>query len=89
MNRLIDALYCLIEVSAMVMDKCPKCGNDNIDCGRIMSAGAIVYKTDKRRFGPLSSNCKTYVCMRCGYAETYVDSEYLDKIRQCDGSKAR
>lgn len=65
----------------MTMKKCPKCDSTSIDAGKILSAGATVYRSGRFRFGPLSSNCSTYVCLECGYEETYVDQEYLEKVR--------
>jgi len=65
----------------MVMLKCPKCGCTEIDSGWILSAGKIAYKSDKLKYPFAGGNCKTYVCTSCGYAESYVDSEYLNKIK--------
>ena len=65
----------------MAMEKCPKCGCDEIDSGWILSAGKIAYKSDKLRYPFEGGNCKTYVCTGCGYIETYVQSEYLEKIK--------
>ncbi len=66
----------------MVMRKCPKCGGTEIDRGWILSAGRIAYKSDGQRYPFVGGNCRTYVCTGCGYAESYVDSEYLNKIKQ-------
>lgn len=65
----------------MTMKQCPKCNSTSIDTGKIMSAGAIAYRSGRFRFGPLSSNCDTYVCLECGYTETYVDQKYMEKIK--------
>ncbi len=64
----------------MVMTKCPKCACTRIDSGRLMSAGGVTYKSDKHMV-VLNSNSRAYVCTNCGYVETYVDREYLAKIK--------
>ena len=33
----------------MTMKKCPKCGGEDIDKGRVMSAGTVTYKSDKHK----------------------------------------
>lgn len=65
----------------MAMETCPKCGNANIDRGWILSAGKIAYKSDTQKYPFSGGNVRTYVCLECGYAESYVDSEYLQKIK--------
>ena len=66
----------------MIMNKCPKCGGAEIDRGWITSAGKVAYLSDKQRGPFVKANCTTYVCVNCGYAETYVDPNYLKKARE-------
>jgi predicted nucleic-acid-binding Zn-ribbon protein len=63
------------------MEKCPKCGSDQIDRGKLWSAGGTAYKSDKHKI-VFKENSPAYVCMNCGFVELYVGSEYLDKIRK-------
>jgi len=65
----------------MVMNRCPKCESSEIDSGWILSAGKIAYKSDTQRYPFSGGNCRTYVCVSCGFVESYVDSEYLAKIK--------
>jgi hypothetical protein len=65
----------------MVMNRCPKCDGSEIDSGWILSAGKIAYKSDTQRYPFSGGNCRTYVCIDCGFVESYVDSEYLAKIK--------
>jgi predicted nucleic-acid-binding Zn-ribbon protein len=66
----------------MAMNKCPKCGCAEIDSGWIYSAGKVVYKSDKTGYFSAGGECKRYVCTGCGYVETYVDPEYLSRIKE-------
>lgn len=61
--------------------KCPKCDGQQIDRGRITSAGAVAYRTERQRHPFVSANLITYVCLSCGYSESYVDPKYLEKIK--------
>ena len=64
----------------MCMATCPKCGGSEIDRGRVMSAGAITYKSNKHKV-LFNSNTRSYCCLSCGYVETYVDEAYRDRIK--------
>ena len=66
----------------MTMNKCPKCGCNEIDTGRIYSAGAVAYRSALQKHPFVKSNCVTYICLACGYAESYIDAEYLEKIKK-------
>ncbi len=66
--------------STMKMQKCPKCGSTNIDTGKVQSAGTIGYKSDEHKV-LFNSNTHSYCCLDCGYVETYVDQEYLERIK--------
>ncbi len=61
---------------------CPKCGSRDIDQGRIYSAGAVAYRSDLQRHPFVSANCQSWICMDCGYTESFVGPEYRDKIRR-------
>ena len=69
------------QVGNTAMRECPKCGCTEIDSGWILSAGKIAYKSDGQKYPFSGGNCRTYVCTNCGYIESYVDSEYLKKIK--------
>ncbi len=64
----------------MTMQKCLKCGSDNIDSGKVQSAGTVGFKSDKHKV-LINSNTHSYCCLDCGYVETYVDQEYLERIK--------
>ena len=63
----------------LIYYQCAICKNG--DRGRIMSTGRVVYKSDTQRYFSAGSGCKTYVCTGCGYAESYIDLEYLHEIK--------
>lgn len=63
------------------MNKCSKCSSNNIDTGRIVSAGAVGYQSNKHKNPFTAGRCITYACLDCGYSETYIEKEYLDKAR--------
>jgi predicted nucleic-acid-binding Zn-ribbon protein len=65
----------------MSMDKCPKCLSSTIEAGWILSAGKIAFRSDRLRYPFTGGNVRTYVCLDCGYAESYVDPKYLEKIK--------
>lgn len=65
----------------MAMTFCPKCRNTEIDVGWPLSAGKITYKSDKMRLFSLGGVCRAYVCKKCGYLESYVESDYLSRIK--------
>lgn len=67
------------------MPECPKCGADQIDRGKITSAGAVAYKTDRQSHPFVAANVMTYVCLSCGYTESYVDPKYLAKVKGMSG----
>ena len=64
----------------MAMEKCPKCGCTDIDKGRMIGLDSVFYKSDKHLF-VLKNNYVSYVCLDCGYVESYVSDEYRDKIK--------
>ena len=66
----------------MSMSECPKCGSKKIDSGWILSAGKIAYKSDNQRYPFSGGNVRSYACTDCGYVESYVTEEYLEKIRE-------
>ncbi len=66
----------------MSMNRCPKCEGKNIDVGRITSAGAVCYRSDRQRTPFVKVNCLSYVCLDCGYLESFVEQPYLEKIKQ-------
>jgi len=68
----------------MAMHDCPKCRCTKIDSGWILSAGKIAYKSDGQRYPMSGGNCRTHVCTDCGYVESYVDAEYLARIRDAE-----
>ena len=63
--------------------KCPKCGSTNVRKGRTPG----MWTSDKAMIplgGGLDGHLKTrhYLCIRCGYVETYVtDPKGLEKAR--------
>ena len=63
----------------MVMKECPKCGSIGIDKGIIRSDQYIIYTTGTQKgFLPKQEMTESYVCLRCGYIETYItDTEKL------------
>ncbi len=65
----------------MVMTKCPRCGSQDIDKGRILSAGPIAYHSEIHKY-VFKANCDSYCCLDCGYVETYVNEEYREKIKK-------
>ena len=65
----------------MTMTVCPKCECSDIDTGWPLSAGKITYKSDRMKFMSIGGLCKAYVCMNCGYIESYVETDYLKKIK--------
>lgn len=65
----------------MATKKCAKCGETEIDVGWILSAGKIAYKSDNMRYPMDGGNVRTYVCKGCGYVESYVTPEYLEKLK--------
>ncbi|RKX27208.1 MAG: hypothetical protein DRP45_01585 [Candidatus Zixiibacteriota bacterium] len=65
----------------MSMAECPKCSSARIDKGWILSAGKIAFRSDGLPYPFSGGNVRTYVCVDCGYTESYVEREYLDKIK--------
>jgi len=65
----------------MAMNRCVKCQSEDIDRGWILSAGKVYYKSDVHKSLLMSARCKTFVCVNCGYSETYVDPGYFAKLR--------
>jgi predicted nucleic-acid-binding Zn-ribbon protein len=67
----------------MVNKKCPKCGSENLDRGRI-GPGVVGYTSHNQRFlsnpvGPIDAE----VCLDCGYTELYVNVEKLkEKLKK-------
>jgi len=68
----------------MTMKQCPKCNGTRIDTGRITSAGAVAYRSDRQRHPFVAANVETYVCLDCGYSESYIEKKYRDKIEEMD-----
>lgn len=66
----------------MTMKTCAKCGAAEIDQGWILSAGKIAYKSDQLKYSLQGGNVRTFVCIKCGYVESYVSPEYLEKLKQ-------
>jgi predicted nucleic-acid-binding Zn-ribbon protein len=69
------------EARTMVMKSCPKCGSENIDHGRLLSAGGVGYKSDLQKVMFVKDNCTAYACMDCGYVESYVNTDYFTKLK--------
>ena len=63
------------------MKTCPKCGRTEIDRGWILSAGIVAHKSDNMKYPMVGGNIRAFVCIRCGYAESFVSSDYLEKLR--------
>ena len=66
------------------MKECPKCGSNQIDKGEIVRTGApkgsIGYWSHiKRGILPKGGAIESYVCLNCGYLETYFVN--LEKLR--------
>lgn len=66
----------------MSMKNCPKCGCTEIDSGWILSAGKIAYKSDSQKYPFSGGNIRSFACTGCGYVESYVTEEYLEKVRK-------
>lgn len=66
----------------MSLNKCPKCGSDQIDSGHVVSAGIVEYRTARTRSPFKTGKCQAYACLDCGYVELYVDPEYRGKVRE-------
>ena len=66
----------------MNIKKCDKCGALEIDVGWILSAGKIAYKSDKMKYPFEGGNVRSFVCIQCGYIESYVSKDHLDKIKK-------
>jgi len=64
----------------MAMEVCPKCKSTEIDCGWILSAGKVAFKSDSMKYPMQGGNVRTFVCTSCGYIESFVDRAYLDRI---------
>jgi len=65
----------------MTMTSCPKCESTDIDVGWPLSAGKITYKSDRMRLFSIGGFCRAYVCTKCGYIESYVDTDCLEKVK--------
>ena len=70
----------------MSMKRCPKCSSTRIDSGWVLSAGKIAYRSDGLPLPFEGGNVRSYVCRDCGYLESYVTQEYLDKITKTKGA---
>ena len=69
----------------MVMKECPKCGSFDIDIGErrsVLGQAAIIGYNSTNRKGilPKYDKTETYVCLNCGYLETYIKD--LEKLKQ-------
>ncbi len=69
----------------MSMTECPKCRATEIDSGWILSAGEIAYRSEGLPYPIEGGNVRTFVCLTCGYLESYVAPEYLEKIKSKKG----
>jgi len=69
----------------MPMVRCPKCSSTKIEQGWILSAGKIAFRADGLPYPFIGGNVRTYACVDCGYAESYVEKKYLDKIKSKKG----
>ncbi|MBU2691262.1 MAG: hypothetical protein KJ970_10055 [Candidatus Eisenbacteria bacterium] len=65
----------------MLKGICPKCSCTQIEQGWILSAGKIAFKSDEMPYPFSGGNVRTFVCMECGYTESYVDEGYRNKIK--------
>lgn len=65
----------------MPMKTCPKCTSTRIESGWILSAGKIAFRSDHLPYPFTGGNVRTYVCVNCGYTESYVEEKYLERIR--------
>jgi len=65
----------------MTMETCPKCSSSKIEVGWILSAGKIAFRSDRLPYPFTGGNVRTYVCLDCGYTESYIDAKYLEKIK--------
>jgi len=68
----------------MVMNECPKCRSTQIDKGELVrtgkAKGSIGYWSHtKKGFLPVGGAVESYVCLNCGYLETYFIN--LEKLR--------
>ena len=64
----------------MSMELCPKCSSTQIEKGWILSAGKIAFQADNMSYPFTGGNVRSYICLECGYLESYVEKEYLDKV---------
>lgn len=66
----------------MAMDKCPKCGSQNLWTGRLdnVSDTWLRFMPDTNTIMNRPVKIKSWVCMECGYIETYVAE--MDRLKQ-------
>jgi len=82
--------YFLIDVKKMliimVMKECPKCGSSNIGeglmCGTQVLTNLCFYSTNDKSFSAIKPDIKSWVCLNCGYLESYADKPLLEKLEQ-------
>ncbi len=67
----------------MAMTTCSRCGSTEIDSGRLISAGDVLYHSARHTYAFLK-NQTAYVCLNCGYTELYVNPEYIEKIKNSE-----
>ncbi len=61
--------------------KCPKCGNTNIERGHQEIFPSTFMKSSKYSLVKALSSSKEfeiYACMKCGFAEWYIQARYLE-----------
>lgn len=59
---------------------CCKCGNSDFDIGWMLSTGRIAFKSDLLNYSLEGGNVRSYVCLQCGYVESFVQEGYLKQI---------
>lgn len=72
----ISYFYIRIVLVIMPMIQCTKCGSTQIDKGEIVRTGAPkgsigYWSHTKRGLFPTSGAIESYVCIQCGYMESY------------------
>jgi len=66
------------------MNKCPKCGSNNIDEGKLAGGGSLYLEYLSKKSKLLNKkgcSTKAYICLRCGYIELYADEKNFEKFK--------